>query len=291
MYALTLSSEYQYALTRLVQKLEIQRYSDSTCRTYYHMFRDFLRYTFPKPLHDLGKEDVMDYQLYLVRDRGVSRSYQNQSINSIKFYLEQVLGYDRQIFSLERPKKQQKLPLILSQEEVGRLISQMENLKHKAILSTVYSAGLRRSELINLQVRDIRSDQMQIHVRAAKGQKDRMTILSTSLLDTLRAYYMKYKPVTYLFESPEGLPYSASSVRKILKRGLKKAKIDKPATIHTLRHSFATHLLENGTNLRYIQTLLGHNSAKTTQIYTHVCSHRLSDVTSPLDTLGDKGYI
>lgn len=291
MKSLTLTAEYEYALTDFVKKLQIRRYSESTCRVYYFMFRDFLRHQYPTPLHQLGKEDIIDYQLYLVNDRKISRSYQNQSINAIKFYLESVLGHDRQLFKLERPKKQRRLPIILSQEEVSRLLKSVVNLKHQAILTTIYAAGLRRSELLTLEISDIRSDQMQIHVRNGKGQKDRITILSKELLSLLRTYYKAYKPVKYLFEGPDGNKYSESSVRMILKRALRLAKIRKPITVHSLRHSFATHLLENGTNLRYIQTLLGHSSAKTTQIYTHVCSQTLSEVTSPLDTLHEKGYI
>ncbi len=254
------------------------------------MFRDFLRHYYPTPLHQLGKQDILDYQLYLVNDRKVSRSYQNQSINAIKFYLEGILGQERLHYELERPKKQRRLPIV-SQEEISRLLNSIPNLKHKTILSTIYGAGLRRSEVIHLKISDIQSDQMRIHIKEAKGQKDRITILSKELLVLLRKYYLKHKPRKYLFEGPDGGRYSTSSIRQIMRRALQKAKINKPATIHTLRHSFATHLLENGTNLRYIQSLLGHNSAKTTEIYTHVCTNRLTDVVSPLDTLHEKGYI
>jgi len=281
----------QHVRGRDAQKLELMRYSESTCRTYCWLFRDFLRYIYPKPIFQMTQTDIMDYHLHLVHDKKVSRSYQNQSINALKFYLERVLGYEREVYALERPKKVQKLPLVLSQQEVARLLSHVPNLKHKAILSTIYSGGLRRSEVIGLLVTDIESDQMRIRIRGAKGQKDRMTLLSKSLLTVLRAYYKSYKPGTYLFEGPDGRPYSGSSIRMILNRALKRASIGKPATVHTLRHSFATHLLENGTNLRYIQTLLGHTSAKTTEIYTHVCADRLNEITSPLDGLVNKGYI
>ncbi len=287
----TVHSEYDSAMFRFARTLQTHRYSESTSKTYFYMFKDFLNYTSPKPLHYIGKEEILNYQLHLVHDREVSRSYQNQSINAIKFYLEKVLGHDRQTFELERPRKERKLPLVLSQEEIARLLGSVKNLKHKTILTTIYSAGLRRSEVINLQIRDVLSDQMQLVVRNGKGQKDRLTVLSRELLQLLRQYYVEYRPKQFLFEGPDGGPYSASSIRKILSRALKRANIQKPATVHTLRHSFATHLLENGTNLRYIQTLLGHGSPKTTEIYTHVCADRLTEVTSPLDTLHKKGYI
>lgn len=280
--------EYKQALDTLVQKLEIRRYSPSTINTYRYMFREFLKYVYPMPLHKVCKEDIMAFQQMLVQ-RGVSRSYQNQSINSLKFYLEQVLGHDRQLYELERPQKEHKLPTVLSQEEVARLLSAVPNLKHKAILCTIYSCGLRRSELINLRVKDIRSDKRQIHLHGAKGAKDRVVMLSESLLVLLRKYYQVYHPKEYLFEGQSGGPYSASSIRKVLDRALKRAKISTSATVHTLRHSFGTHLLENGTNLRYIQTLMGHGSPKTTEIYTHVCADRLADVVSPLDKLQQKG--
>lgn len=286
-----LVAEYRNALSAYARKLEIKRYSESTQKVYYRMFREFLRYVYPIPIFRISESNIIDYQLYLVKEKKVSRSSQNQSINAIKFYLEQVLGYGRQVYELERPKKQNKLPLVLSQQEVAKLLGCIQNLKHRAILSTIYSAGLRRSEVIQLKIGDISSDQMQIVIRDGKGQKDRITILSNSLLITLRNYFRSYEPKIYLFEGPDGGPYSSSSIRMILYRAVKRAGISKHVTVHTLRHSFATHLLENGTNLRYIQTLLGHSSPKTTEIYTHVTSDRFNEIVSPLDRLADKGYL
>ena len=175
---------------------------------------------------------------------------------------------------------------MLSVEEVQRLFACTPNLKHRAILMTIYSAGLRVSEALNLRISDIDSDRKQIRITSGKGEKDRFTLLSERLLVKLRQYYLEYSPKHYLFESYDGSKYSASSIRKVLKRSVQRAGIDKPVKVHTLRHSFATHLLENGTNLRYIQDLLGHTSAKTTEIYTHVSSKKLSDVVSPLDAMG-----
>lgn len=277
---------YKAALGMLEAKMKMMRYSDSTYRTYRYMFREFLKYTYPKKLHQITETDILLFQRQLVVERKCSRAYQNQSINAIKFYLEHVLGWDRQVYALQRPRAKQSLPLVLSVEEVKRLFECTSNLKHKTILMTIYSAGLRVSEVLNLKIGDIDSDRMHIRVVNGKGDKDRHTILSRRLLSILREYYLEYAPKNYLFESYNGTQYSASSVRKVLQRSVKRAGIDKAVKVHTLRHSFATHLLENGTNLRYIQDLLGHTSAKTTEIYTHVSSKKLSDVISPLDTMG-----
>lgn len=249
------------------------------------MFRSFLKYTYPLPLRNVNKKMVQQYHQKLIKERNISRSYQNQSVNALKFYAEKVLGQERQYIDLDRPKKIQQLPLVLSLEEVQLILKSTTNLKHKAMLTTLYSAGLRMGELLNLKLEDIDSSAMRIWVREGKGVKDRITVLSPMLLKLLRKYYLSSKPKEFLFEGPDGGPYSGSSVRKILQRAVNKAKIKKKVRPHTLRHSFATHLLENGTNLRYIQTLLGHNSAKTTEIYTHVSTKKLDEITSPLDLM------
>lgn len=282
---LPIVQDYQAAVAVMTTRLVTVRYSESTQRIYIQMFRAFLKHVYPKPLHRLTKWDIIQYQRYLVVEKNISRSYQNQSINAIKFYLEQVLGHDKQVFDLERPKKIQKLPEVLSIEEVQRILKATPNIKHKAMLTTLYSAGLRMGELLNLRIGDIDSDGMRIWVREGKGVKDRLTVLSPMLLKLLRQYFKRYHPSQYLFEGDEGKPYTASSVRKVLKRAVKNANIHKPVRPHTLRHSFATHLLENGTNLRYIQALLGHTSAKTTEIYTHVSTKALEDIRSPLDLM------
>ena len=282
------AKDYRAAISVLETRLMVARYSSSTQSIYRYMFREFLKSVYPKPLHQINKWDILKYHQYLIQERQVSASYQNQSINAIKFYLEHVLGHDRQLFDLERPKKRQVLPQVLSLEEIQKIIVNTENIKHKAILTTIYSAGLRMSELIHLKLGDIDSDGMRIWIRSGKGAKDRLTVLSEHLLDLLRLYFMQYRPKAYLFEGPDEGKYSPSSVRKILIRAVKKAGIKKKVTPHTLRHSFATHLIEHGTNLRYVQTLLGHTSAKTTEIYTHVSSRKLEEVKSPLDFMNTK---
>ena len=249
------------------------------------MLRQFLKHMYPKRLCQITRSDIYAYQHHLVVIKKCSRSYQNQSINAIKFYLEHVLRQDRQYFDLERPKKVQKLPEVLSLEDIQRILKCTTNTKHKALLATLYSAGLRIGELLNLRLQDIDSQHMRIWVREGKGCKDRLTTLSPYLLKLLRIYYLQYRPKTYLFEGAKGKSYSSTSVRKVLYRSTQAAGIRKKIKPHTLRHSFATHLLEQGTNLRYIQTLPGHNSPKTTQIYTHVSSKSMEEIKSPLDLM------
>ena len=282
----TVRGAYIEALELFRKQLVVARYSQSTVKTYDYMFREFLKYQYPTPLYQVSRQQILDFQLALVETKKVSRSYQNQSINALKFYWEQVLGHDRQLFDLSRPKKIEKLPTVLSIEEVQRILKATTYLKHKAMLATLYSAGLRMGELLNLRIGDIDSDRMQIWVREGKGVKDRLTVLSPMLLKVLRSYFVQYRPKTYLFEGADGKPYSGSSVRKVLQRAVKRANIHKAVRPHTLRHSFATHLLENGTNLRCIQVLLGHTSAKTTEIYTHVSTKVLEEIKSPLDLMG-----
>jgi site-specific recombinase XerD len=180
--------------------------------------------------------------------------------------------------------------------EIAKLLGTLRNVKHRAMLTLIYSSGLRISELINMKIDDVDSQNMRLWVRNAKGRKDRITLLARHTLQLLRQYYRAYKPEVYLFEGQSGGRYSATSLRKVFQRAKKWAGIHQPATVHTLRHSFATHLLEQGVNLRYLQQLPGHNSIRTTEIYTHVCATNLLDITSPIDNLmqntdlGEKSY-
>ena len=175
--------------------------------------------------------------------------------------------------------------MVLSEEEVVRILKNVENLKHKAILMMIYSAGLRISECVNLKIKDIDSVRMQVRVEQAKGKKDRYTLLSTKALIVLRQYFTKYKPKLYLFEGQFGEQYSARSIQAVFQEAVKKAGILKRVTVHSLRHSFATHMLENGTNLRYIQSLLGHSNSKTTEVYTHITTKGFEQLKSPMDGL------
>lgn len=280
----TQDSLLKYCPAEYIQLLETRRYSINTARSYCTLFADFARHYQDRPLNDINEQDIKAY-VYKIVKSGKSPSYQNQVINAIKFYYEQVLDMPQRFYEIDRPNKERKLPLVMSEQEVTRLFDAVKNLKHKAILITMYSCGLRISELLNLQLTDIQSDRKLVLVREAKGKKDRTTVLATTTLELLRKYYQEYRPRVYLFEGGPGVPYSSKSVSNILKRALYKAGINIQATPHTLRHSFATHLLENGTDLRYIQVLLGHNSPKTTEIYAHVSTKYLKDVKSPIEKL------
>jgi len=188
-------------------------------------------------------------------------------------------------YYIQRPKKGRNLPSVLSEQEVQLILNSTDNLKHKAILSLIYSAGLRRSELINLQSGDIDSKRMYVIIRSGKGNKDRYSILSEKVLELLRQYFREYKPREWLFEGQYGGQYSATSIQNILKQAVRRAGIKKRVTVHTLRHCFATHLLEHGVDLRYIQELLGHQNPKTTEIYTHITQRGLGKIKSPIDGL------
>jgi len=269
-------------------KLRELRYSLNTIDTYTYMFRDFINYYPDKELGDITEEEIVLYLQYLVTERKVSTSYQNQAINAIKFYYERVLGGRRKVYMIERPREEKFLPEVLSQEEVTALLNATDNLKHKAILMTIYSGGLRISELINLKIKDIDSDRMQIRIEQAKGKKDRYTLLGQKTLEVLRSYVKQYQPQEWLFEGMNHGPYSETSIKKALRTVLDKTKITKHVSPHTLRHSFATHLLEMGTDLRYIQNLLGHQSSKTTEIYTHITVKGFDQIKNPLDRLDIK---
>jgi integrase/recombinase XerD len=265
-------------------KLEIKKYSMNTARTYITLFEAYLsHYKDQNPIH-LNENDIRNYLRHLVRARR-SNPYINQSINAIKFYYEVVMGMPNRFYDIERPVKEEKLPVVLSKNEVSAMLSNIHNIKHKCMVGLLYSAGLRVGELLNLKIKDIDSDRMLIRVEGAKGNKDRLTILSKTVLFDLRSYYRQYRPKELLFEGPKGSRYSPTSVRKIVKRIAGLSKIRKPVKPHTLRHSFATHLLEDGTDLRYIQALLGHSSSKTTEIYTHVATNIVKGIKSPIDTL------
>lgn len=267
-----------------IEKLELMRYRPNTAKTYISMFEGFINYYLNMELLEINENDIKKYLLHLL-SKGYSISYQNQAINAIKFYYEVVQNLPHRFYFIDRPRKERKLPFVLSKEEIEKIINNTFNLKHKAILTTIYSAGLRLSELIDLKLTDIQSDRYLIDVRGAKGMKDRTTVLSVTTLKLLRKYYLEYEPEEYIFEGQTGGQYSPTSVQNILKKSLERAGIRKEATIHTLRHSFATHLLENGTDLRTIQVLLGHNSLKTTEIYTHVSTKDLSNIKSPVESL------
>lgn len=273
---------FRHCPVSYLDKLEIKRYANNTVRSYISSFERFINYFISKPIDELDELDIRTFIKHLIRSN-FSNSYINLSINSIKFYYEIVLGMPNRFYDIERPRKEKKLPKVLSMEEVRDLIDATNNVKHRCILSLLYSGGLRRSELINLKPLDIDSKRMLIKINNAKGKKDRYTLLATATLNDLRIYYKQYRPQDYLIEGRNKAQYSATSISIIITNAAFRAGIKKHITPHTLRHSFATHLLENGTDLRYIQILLGHSSTKTTEIYTHVATKNFISIKNPLD--------
>jgi integrase/recombinase XerD len=266
-------------------ELNLRRYSNNTKRAYLSSFKKFIDFYRYKSVSTLTDEEVNRYITYLVEEKKVSPAIQKQAINAIKFYFEKVLKRPVIHDLYKRPRNEKRLPAILSEEEVSRILVALNNLKHKTILTVIYSSGIRLNEVINLKLTDIDSDRKLIRVVQGKGKKDRYTILSPRLEKLLDSYLKIYNPKKYLFEGAKESKYSARSVQNILKNAVEKVGISKHATVHTLRHSFATHLLENGTDLRYIQELLGHSSSKTTEIYTHVSKKSIGKIRSPLDNL------
>lgn len=263
-------------------KLELKKYAINTVRTYVYFFEMFMNHHKEKELKSINENDIRDFLQTLIH-KGVSNSYLNQAINAIKFYYEVVLGMPNRFYNIERPRKEHKLPTIISKQEVLSIIEVTKNNKHKCMIQLLYSAGLRRSELLHLKIEDIDSKRMLINVKQAKGSKDRYTLLSKTVLKELRIYYKKYKPQEYLFQGQYGGKYSGESILKIVKEAATKAGIRKTITPHVLRHCFATHLLESGVDLRQIQVLLGHSSSKTTEIYTHVATNTFKTIKNPLD--------
>lgn len=261
-----------------LQKLELKRYSNSTVKSYIHSFESFINYYIDRELLSINENDIRLYLQKLIKEER-SNSYINIAINAIKFYYEMVLGMPNRFYSIERPRRESKLPKVLSKQDILSIIKNTNNIKHKCIVSLLYSSGLRRNELLQLKLNDIDSKRMVIRVEQAKGNKDRYTVLNKSVLGDLREYYKIYNPKTYLFENPmSNNKYSSSSVLKIVVKAAENAGIKDRVTPHMLRHSFATHLLESGTDIRYIQLLLGHNSTKTTEIYTHVATNSFTAI-------------
>lgn len=271
-------------LKEIKKILMVRAYSPNTIITYLACLNYFKNYFNGSEIDDLSKEDIIDYLFHLIKNN-YSKSTQNQHINAIKFYFEKCLGKKREFYQIDRPIKDKKLPIILSKNEIQLLFNSTYNLKHLTILAVIYSCGLRVSELINIKINDIDNNRMVINIRKSKGNKDRQVQLTNQILDLLRKYYKKYLPVNYLIVGQNGGKYSTTSIQKIIKNSTLKAKIYKKVTPHTLRHSFATHLLENGTDIRYIQSILGHSDIKTTQIYTHVSNAHLKNIQNPSDNL------
>jgi site-specific recombinase XerD len=273
------------ALDALRERLILKGYSRNTQRTYYYEFAQFLYLLGGHDVNGMDESGIRSYFLYCAEKLKMTECQINSRYNAVKFYFEQVLGRDKFFIDLPRPKMPSQLPKHISAHDIRRLFAAVTNSKHALMLKLCYGMGLRVSEIVNLKVSDIDSGNMQVLVERGKGKKDRYANLPESILGDLRVYYKEYRPTKYLFEGQGGGKYSIRSVQSVFKTAMLKANINKDVGIHGLRHSFATHLLENGTDISYIQQLLGHSDIKTTMIYAKVAQKNLKNVKSPLDKL------
>jgi integrase/recombinase XerD len=272
-------------LEHLVSHMRSLRYSERTVKTYREAMKAFLRFHGDKDPRQITNDDIIRFNNEYILLNGYSFSYQNQVINAVKLYYRLIWDRKIDLDKIERPRRPRMVPEVLSREEMKQVLDATVNLKHKAILSLIYSSGLRLGEALAMRLRDIDSGRSLVHVRQGKGMKDRSVPLSPKILELLRDYYRGYRPKQWLFEGVGGEQYSSRSVQNIVKRAVRICRIRKNVTVHTLRHSYATHLLESGVDLRYIQELLGHKSSRTTEIYTHVTSLALRTIRSPFDSL------
>ena len=283
-----------HVIPAMEQHLKLKAYSPSTIKTYLGEITQLLTILHTIPADDLTPEHLKRYLVHCYEKLSLTENTLHSRINAMKFYYEQVLGREKFFWEIPRPKKKYILPKVLGESELKKLFTALQNKKHKAILFTAYSAGLRVSEVVNLELTHIDRSRMQLLIKNAKGKKDRYVMLSPLLLDILTNYYKTSnpRPKKYLFEGPEpNTPYSSSSMQKIFQVARKNAGIQKQVSFHSLRHSFATHLLEKGVDIKYIRDLLGHFDIKTTARYLHVKREQLVNIESPLDGLMSKEEI
>jgi len=281
-----MGKQFSKDIEKLQLEMEYRNYSSSSVRNYC-VTMSAMEKRLGKALSSITTEEFKVYLHDLIFNQKRSTSLINQHISAFKIFYSDILKNDWERIKIKRPKKVQKLPVVLSMDEVERLISVIINIKHRAMIMLLYSAGLRRSELLQIKLADIDSENMKIHVRQGKGKKDRFTILSPKCLDLLRLHYKLNRPKTYLFEPQgnEGSTLAPTSLTKILKKNAQKANIKKEVSPHTLRHSFATHMLEQGVNIKLIQRFLGHTSLRTTSVYLHLTNVDIKNVKSPLESM------
>ena len=273
------------SIQTFIRYLNSKRYSSNTIKVYSDSMSTFLRYFSMKDITAISNDDLIDFNNNYILKNNFSSSFQNQVVNAVKLYFSAIQHKKIDVELIHRPRREKVLPNVLSKEEVKAILDAPYNLKHRAMLAMIYSCGLRRGELLSLTKFDIDSKRMVVIIRMAKGKKYRIVPLSPKILDLLRDYYKSYQPKEFLFEGQGGGKYSEKSLENVFKQSLFKARNQKPVTLHWLRHSYATHLLESGTDLRYIQDLLGHKSSKTTEIYTHVSTKNIQNIRSPFDDL------
>lgn len=280
-----LKAKYENAVQALEETLLLKRYSWRTIKSYKNCFRQFIRFYDETKPSQLTRKQIDQYILHQIRKKNISESHQNQILSAIKMFYKEVVNQEHKVLNLLMPKKPQKIPHVLTEGEVARLLKVVTNQKHRCILMLIYSAGLRLGEVINLRKDDLHPAQQRLFIRGGKGKKDRCSILSPKIWALLQVYIKEEKPLEWVFEGQTGGRYSERSVQKLFTEAKIKSDINPYATVHTLRHSFATHLLENGVDLRYIQELLGHESTKTTEIYTHITKKGWEKIKSPIDFL------
>jgi len=281
-----ISSEAAAKIKFFKQWMLSRRYSDNTIQTYCEALTIFLRYYHDKSIYEISNEDLIRFNNNYILHHKLSSSFQNQIVNAIKLFFSTMESKKLNPELIHRPKRPKLLPNVLSKEEVKAILNAHNNLKHKTMLSLIYSCGLRCGELLALKPEHIDSKRGLLIIKQGKGRKDRIAPLSSKTLHMLREYYASCKPSVYLFEGQKsGEAYDARSLQNVLKQSLEKVGITKPVTLHWLRHSYATHLLESGTDLRYIQEILGHSRSTTTEIYTHVSTKSIQKVVSPFDNL------
>jgi site-specific recombinase XerD len=270
-----------------LERMRLKNYSINTLRTYHTMLLKYLNsfHSNIEIINSYTEQEINTYHRNMIQAKKYSFSTINQSLNAIKYYYNEILNRNLEPELLERPRHNQELPKVLAKEEVRDILRVIKNEKHRCMVFLSYSSGVRIGELLHLKTEDIDFERNMIHVRDAKGRKDRYTILSQKVALMLSKYLRHYKPKSYLFEGQYGGKYSSSSVAKFWKKALKEAEVKYDFTFHSLRHSFATHLLENGTDIRYIQQLLGHSSSRTTEIYTHISHRYVGNIKSPGDLL------
>jgi integrase/recombinase XerD len=286
MIATELSSLHDEELKCFVRQLRSRRYGDSTIKTYSEALRTFLRFYANVPVTQLTESDIVLFNNDYILKNKFSASFQNQVVNALKLFFTLVEKRSLNPEIIHRPKIPKTLPNVLSKDEVKSILESLKNLKHQSMLSLIYACGLRSGELLTLKPQHVDSKRELLIIKNTKGNKDRIAPLSLKIIELLRSYYRAYKPKHYLFEGQvAGTPYDGRSLQLVLKQAVAKSGIKKPVTLHWLRHSYATHLLEAGTDLRYIQEILGHKSSKTTELYTHVSTKSIQKITSPFDTL------
>jgi len=281
-----LNAEHTQKINEFKNWLQSKRYSQSTIGTYIDSLTTFLRYFYLKPITEIDNHDLINFNNQYIIANKFSASYQNQIVNAVKLFFNTVQNKKLHPELIHRPKRPKVLPNVLSKQEVKLILNALTNIKHRAMLSLIYACGLRCGELIKLKPQQLDVNRKLVIIIQAKGRKDRIVPLSDKILNLINEYLVIYKPITYLFEGQtQGQMYDERSLQQVLKNSLSKTNINKPVTLHWLRHSYATHLLENGTDLRYIQEILGHSSSRTTEIYTHVSNKSIQKIISPFDYL------